>query len=240
MSLSWHELNKERPVSVVPRGIVLLLVLALMLQIAWHAQQPKPALSAIELTAPPSLQLVRLGSLGDPVALSKLLMLRLQAFDNQPGLSIPFAKLDYKKIVAWLERIVELDPDSQYPQLAAARVYALVLDDDKKRMMLEFIHASFLKNPNLQWPAMAHAVFIAKHRLKDLELALKFAKDIRLHVTRTDIHSWVRQMELFVLEERGDLESARILLGGFLESGIIKDEREFRFLQERLGAANNR
>jgi len=45
-------------------------------------------------------------------------------------------------------------------------------------------------------------------------------------------------MELFVLEDLGDIESARILLGGFLDSGIIKDEREFRFLQKRLGLKN--
>jgi hypothetical protein len=236
--LGWHEWNKERPVSVVPRPIILSLVLALVLQIAWHEQQAEPVARAVELTSPPSLVLFKLASIGDAAALSKLLMFRLQSFDNQPGISIPFVKLDYKKVVLWLERIAELDPNSQYPFLAAARIYSEVQDEEKKRMMLEFVHVGFLKKPDLQWPAMVHAVFIAKHKLKDLELALEYAKDIRIHVRRSDIHSWVRQMELFVLEDLGDLESARILLGGFLESGVIKDERELRFLQGRLGVAD--
>ncbi len=235
----WKELNKERSVSVVPKPIITSLLLALVLQISWHYQQPKPIATAISLTAPPAQPLLELIGMGDSVALSKLLMLRLQAFDNQPGISIPFLKLDYEKVTNWLESIARLDPKSQYPYLAAARVYAEVQDEDKKRRMLDFVHSGFLKNPDVQWPAMAHAVFIAKHRLNDLALALRYAKDIRLSLTNSNVPSWVRQMELFVLEDLGDLESARILLGGFLESGLIKDEQEFRFLKERLGVADN-
>ncbi len=235
----WPMLKKERPVSAVPGAIIVILVLALVLQIAWHARQPQPVASATELASPPALAVFQLVSMGDAVALSKLLMLRLQSFDNQPGISIPFIKLDYKKVAAWLERIAQLDPDSQYAYLAAARIYAEVQDENRQRIMLEFIHTGFLQNPNVQWPAMVHAVFIARHKLNDLPLALTYARDIRTHVTRTDIQSWVRQMELFVLEDLGELESARILLGGFLESGIIKDERELKFLQQRLGIENN-
>ena len=166
-------------------------------------------------------------------------MLRIQSFDNQPGISIPFSKLDYEKVAGWLQLISRLDPNSQYPYLIAARVYAQVTVPDKKRIMLNFVHEGFLQNPDIQWPAMVHAVFIAKHRLEDLDLALKYAKDIRLHIKRDDIPSWVRQMELFVLEDMGDMESARVLLGGFIESGLIENEREFRFLQDRLGATDS-
>ncbi|MFT5132429.1 MAG: hypothetical protein ACI9SC_000894 [Gammaproteobacteria bacterium] len=235
----WSELNQERPVSAVPKAIILSLILSVILQISWHHLQPKPVAKTSELVSPPVLEVLKLASVGEPVAFSKLLMFRLQAFDNQPGVSLSFRKLDYEKVIAWLRRIAQLDLNSQYPYLAAARIYALVPDDKKKRMMLNFVRDGFLRNPDLQWPAMAHAVFIAKHRLNDLELALQYAKDIRLHLRDSTVHSWVRQMELFVLEDMGDLESARILLGGFLDSGIIKDEKEYRFLRERLGVPEN-
>ena len=234
-AFAWIESTRERPVTDVPLTILLTLMLAIILQIAWHQQQPEPIASESELHNPPQSEVLRIASMGDSVALSKLLMLWLQAFDHQPGLSIPFSKLDYTKVIAWLDEIALLDQESQYPYLAASRVYAKVLDDTKKRMMLDFVHRGFLKNPELQWPAMTHAVFIAKHRMRDLDLALQYARDIREHVKNPDIASWVRQMELFVLEEMGEVESARILLGAFLESGVIKDQREFRFLQERLG-----
>jgi len=236
--LQWPQSSRERSISSVPRSIIFLLVFSLLIQIVWHAQQTKTEAKVVGLSAAPSSEILELFSFGDPVALSRLLMLRLQSFDYQPGISIPFLELDYVKIVSWLNGIADLDQNSQYPLLAAARIYAKVLDPEKKRVMLEFVRKRFLMNPDVQWPAMAHAVFIAKHRLHDLDLALKYAKDIRIHLKRTDLHSWVRQMELFVLEDMGDLESARILLGGFLESGIIENEREFKFLQERLGAVD--
>ena len=234
-AFAWVESNRERPVSDVPLVILLTLILAIILQVAWHQQRPEPIASESKLQKPPKSEVLLIASMGDAVALSKLLMLWLQAFDHQPGLSIPFSKLDYAKVIAWLDEIAVLDPRSQYPYLAAARVYAKVPDDTKKRMMLDFVHRGFLRNPEVQWPAMTHVVFIAKHRLRDLALALQYARDIREHVKNPDIFSWVRQMELFVLEDMGEVESARILLGAFLESGVIKDQREFEFLQDRLG-----
>ena len=45
---------------------------------------------------------------------------------------------------------------------------------------------------------------------------------------------WARQMEIFILEDMNELEAARILLGGLLESGAIHDPAEARFLQQRL------
>ena len=191
------------------------------------------------MSNPPPHQILQVASLGDPVSLSKILMLRLQAFDNQPGISIPFLELDYKTVRMWLETIASLDPNSQYPYLAAARLYAEVQDEKKKLVMLDFVHKGFLADPNRQWPAMVHAVFIAKHRLKDLELALNYARDIRVKLSDPQVPSWVRQMELFVLEDLGDLEGAKILLGGFLESGIIKSENEFQFLKDRLGISDS-
>ena len=41
-------------------------------------------------------------------------------------------------------------------------------------------------------------------------------------------------MEIYVLEDMGEIESARILIGGLLESGAITDTHELMFLQQRL------
>ncbi len=46
----------------------------------------------------PSVPLLRATSLDEPIALSKMLMLYLQAFDNQPGISIPFREMDYDRV----------------------------------------------------------------------------------------------------------------------------------------------
>ena len=225
----------ERGLSAVPIPVLVALVFSIGLQLTWHGLQDEPVARASDLSPPPAVSLLEVASLGDSVALSRLLMLRLQAFDNQPGISVPFKALDYAVLTEWLEVISSLDRQSQYPFLSAARIYAKVLDDAKKRQMLDFVHRGFLEKPNQRWPAMAHAVFIAKHRLEDLDLALELARDLRIHATDSKVPSLVRQMELFVLEDIGDIESAKILLGSFLDSGVIRDQRELDFLKQRLG-----
>ena len=46
-------------------------------------------------------------------------------------------------------------------------------------------------------------------------------------------------MQIFILEDIGEIESAKILLGGLLDSGEIKDEHELHFLADRLEALKN-
>ena len=41
-------------------------------------------------------------------------------------------------------------------------------------------------------------------------------------------------MRIFLLQDMGEIEAAKILLGGLLASGEITDAREIRFLMERL------
>ena len=229
---------RERPVSFVPKTVLALLLFAMALQIAWHNYNPAQQPRAENLAAPPTLTTLRLVSFSDPVALGKLLMLYLQAFDNQPGVRLPFQQLDYDNLQQWLGRILDLDPQAQYPLLAASHLYADVPDDAKKRIILDFVYRRFLEDPNHRWRAMAHAAFIARHRLKDLPLTLKYARAIRQYATDKSIPSWVRQMEIFLLEDMNELESAKILLGGLLASGEITDPHELRFLDDRLKKMN--
>src|SRR5262245_41687642 len=134
----------ERPLATVPRILWPVLVAALTLQIAWQSSQPKPVASAAALNVPPPIAALRVMSLGEPVVLAQLMTLYLQAFDNQPGISIAFRDLDYRRVTLWLATILELDPVGQYPLLLASQVYSQVPDLDRGRMMLHFVHQQFL------------------------------------------------------------------------------------------------
>ena len=81
---------------------------------------------------------------------------------------------------------------------------------------------------------------MAKHRLNDPALALEYARAISEHSPGAP--AWARQMHIFVLEDMGELEAARILLGGLLTSGTVTDEHERLLLLEsleRIKAAEN-
>ncbi|HYC44783.1 MAG TPA: hypothetical protein VED01_04785 [Burkholderiales bacterium] len=164
-------------------------------------------------------------------------MLRLQAFDNQPGISIPFRALDYEAVLAWLATALRLDPRSQYPLMIASHVYARVPDEAKQRLMLDFVYREFLGDPDRRWRWLAHAAIIAKHRLKDMPLALAYAEAITRNAGAA--RSWARQMRIFILEDMGETEAAAVLLGGLLHSGEVTDPAEIHFLTERLQQLEN-
>jgi hypothetical protein len=205
---------------------------ALGLQIAFTATQPVPTARAAALGAPPRGPALNLLERFDRLPAAHMSMLYLQAFDNQPGISIPYRELDYGRVAQWLRTALRLDPASQYPLLMASQLYAQVPDPVRQRFMLEFIYEQYLDDPERRWRWLAHGAIMAKHRLGDPDLALRFARAIARH--SPEAPSWARQMHIFVLEDMGEYESARILLGGLLASGTVTDRHEQILLQESL------
>jgi hypothetical protein len=161
-------------------------------------------------------------------------MIWLQAFDSSGDNAVPYRQLDYTRLVAWLRAILTTDPRSEYPLFAASRIYAEHGDPVKARLVLDFIAAEFVADPNRRWPSMAHAALLAKHRLKDLPLARRYAAAIQQLATDDSIPLWAKQMEVFILEDMNELEAAKVMLGGLLAAGRIRDAEERRFLQGRL------
>ena len=233
-----------RPLSTVPLPVLAVLIASLVIQVCWSYAQPRAAATAESLPDAPDTGLLRLHSLGEPDTLAKILMLWLQAFDNQPGVSIPFARLDYARVINWLDALLDLDSRFQYPLLSASRVYTQTPDDAGKRQMLEFLHRRFLEDPDRRWPWMAHGVYVAKHRIRDLQLALKYANALRQNLSSDAAPPWATQMEIFVLEDLGEIESARIIIGGLLASGrLAGNDNELQFLKSKLAElqqGNNR
>lgn len=229
--------SSERPLAVVPRWVLGLLGAAFVVQLGIAAVRPRPVARAEALPPVPTLALLRVAAAGEPIATGYALDLQLQAYDNQPGISIPFAELDYQRVGQWLATLLALDPVSGYPLLMAAQVYSGVPDPARKRLMAELVHEQFLLDPERRWRWLAHTAIMVKHQLHDDALALRYARDIdRLAPTAP---GWARQMHIFILEDIGELESAKILLGGLLASGQVKDERELHFLTERLNHLKN-
>lgn len=220
-----------------PLPVTLALLAALALQIGYqalHAPQQRPA-SRLE-PAPP-LAVLRLASLGEPVALAKALTLYAQAQDDA---ATPLNSIDYMALRSWFERIVDLDARGQAPLLAASQVYGASTDPARVRIMLDFVYRRFGEDPDRRWPWLAHAALVARHRLHDPALARQYAQAIRTRTTAGRLPAWARQMELFMLEDIGEDESVKALIGAMLATGQVSDPRELAFLERRLQAISAR
>lgn len=227
-------IDKDRPVRDVPLLIRVMLVIALAMQISWHSMQDPVTAKAEDLPRPMTPRAYTMISFGEPIATAKVLNLWLQAFDNQPGLSIPLHSLDYGIVTEWLDTILDLDPRGHYPMLVAARVYGSVSHREKQREMMEYIYYKFNENPDRHWRWLAHAVITAKHELRDMELALKYANALVEKATGDNVPYWAKDMKIIVLEDMGEVEAAKVLVGGLIASGEITDPYELNFLQNKI------
>jgi tetratricopeptide (TPR) repeat protein len=218
-----------RPVAAVPGWVLGLLGAALAAQIAWQALRESSA-APRELGPAPGAHGLRLASFAEAEVAARLAMVHVQSFQ----------KPDYAQLIDWLRSALEVDPRSQYPLFLAARVYAETGEAARSRAALEFVHQEFLRDPNRRWPWLAHAALLAKHRLKDLPLARRYAQELERHVTARGVPLWARQMEIFILEDMNELQAARIMLGGLIQSGAVEDPAELRFLKQRLEELESR
>ena len=222
-------MRDARPVAAVPGWVVGLLGAALAAQIAWQALRESSA-APRELGPAPGAHGLRLASFAEAEVAARLAMVHVQSFQ----------KPDYAQLIDWLRSALEVDPRSQYPLFLAARVYAETGEAARSRAALEFVHQEFLRDPNRRWPWLAHAALLAKHRLKDLPLARRYAQELEQHVTARGVPLWARQMEIFILEDMNELQAARIMLGSLIQSGAVEDPAELRFLKQRLEELESR
>lgn len=216
------------------RASFAVLLLALCAQLAWSAYRPALHVQQRALPATPASGTLRIAAGGDDVALSRLLMLWLQAFDGGPGGGMPLRALDYDAVRAWLAAVADLDPRSRYPLVAASQLYAAVDDPVRVRVMLDFVHERFLRDPDRNWPWLAHAAITARHRLHDLPLALRYARDLRTRTSPGQLPVWAAELEAWVAQDMNELDSARALIGALIASGRVTDPGELRLLERRL------
>jgi len=224
----------SRPVARVPRSSLALLAGALVAQLVVCAGTAPPDLSVPVLHPSPAGPALRAAAGGEPAVLARGLMLWLQAFDYRGGAGHALLDLDYRALVEWLDRILGLDPRSEYPLRAAVLVYANVSSPEKVRSMLDFVHAKFLEDPNRRWRWLAVAALLARHRLGDRPLALRYALALTERGTGPMVAAWARDMSLGLLRESGKERDAAALAQRLLASGRVTAPHEVRYLKREF------
>jgi hypothetical protein len=232
--------SAQRPVHDVPVWVSIVLAVALTIQVVTKAQVRPGVPKAEDLPPPPRAEALQIAALGEPATVARLAMLYLQSFDYHGSNNLPYRRLDYPRLIGWLGSAQGLDPRSGYPLFLASRVYAEVPDKARQRLMLEFIYSQYQLDPDRRWPALAHGALIAKHRLNDPSLALKYAEALGRVNQNVAMPAWARQMRIFVLEDMNELEAARIMIGGLLATGNLTDQAERRFLERHLSELEQR
>ena len=227
--------STQRPWYQLPIPLMVSLLLFLCLQIATHQQVATDAFDDYRpLTKPYDTAVYRGLSMGSTKLFSYLLAIRIQLHDNQAGRHFQYGLLDYDMLVQWFQRIDTINPASQYSMQLATRVYSQTANKNQLRTLLGYIDSSFERNPQLFWRNQAEATVIAKHRLEDLELALRMAEKLYLLPATVKMPAWARDMHFLLLADLNEYETSISIIQALLASNSIKDPDELRFLKQKL------
>ena len=225
----------ERPILQLPRPLLLGFAAIFAVQLLWHhVNRPRIEAEYRPLSEPYDAATYRGLAAGSEHLIGYLLSIRLQLHDNQVGRHFSYRLIDYDRLVAWLERLSDIAPGTEYPMLLASRIYSQVQDEQRLRRLLAFIERRFEDNPQLHWRRLAEACLLAKHRLGDLQLALRLAEMLALQPAGVKMPHWARDFRILLLADLNEYESAIAIIEGLLEPGVIDDPDERRFLQEKL------
>ena len=227
--------RSERPIFQVPKPLLIGFMVFFAAQILLHQYHSRGQANQYRpLSAPYDASVYKNLSMGSEQLFSYLLAIRLQLHDNQAGRHIRYRKIDYNRLVNWLEEIYRLNPQSEYPMMLASRVYSQTRDQERLRIILNYIDQTFTTNPQLHWRHQAEATVIAKHKLDDLKLALAMAQKLSDQPESVLMPRWARDLHFLLLGDLNEFETALAIIDALLRSDAIKDPDEKKFLQEKL------
>ena len=225
----------ERPVLSLPRPLLLAFLALMGIQILYHhVNQLRFETGYEPLGQPFDAATYRSLSMGSEQLFGYLLAIRLQLHDSQAGKHFVYSQIDYGTLIDWLDQITLVSPATEYPMLLASRVYTTTRDEPRLRLILGFIERRFDDDPQLHWRRLVEASLIAKHKLKDMDLALRLAAKVSAQPAYVKMPNWARDFQFLLLAELNELESAIAMIEALLQTEAVKDPDEKRFLQGKL------
>jgi hypothetical protein len=213
------------------RGRGLLILLAALLAhgtLAWHHRTLHAGWPGVP--SPPSGALAPLLTLGDDQLFYRSAAFGLQNMGDGGGRTTPLAHYDYGRLEAWLRLLDELDPQADYAPTLAGYYFGQSPVPDDLRRIVAYLRTIGARDPARHWRWLAHAVYLARHRLHDVALALEVARDLA-GLAGSEAPLWVRQMPAFVLADVGEREAARDLLETILATDRNLSDGEIVFMR---------
>lgn len=174
-------------------------------------------------------------SFGDEEFYFRMLALDLQNAGDTFGRFTELYKYDMKKLYAWFTLLDTLDRESSYLPFLASYYFAQTQHVEDARYMVNYLYEHSRDRPEKKYWWLAQAAYIAEHKLKDKDLALKVAKPLE---QAQNAPFWARQLPAFVHERRGEMDDAYAIMEHIKNNSkdIPPGELNFMnyFVKERL------
>ncbi len=189
----------------------------------------------------PSVQTASLMALGDRQLAYRSGALTLQTLGDGGGRVVPLKDYDYAKLGAWFAVLDALDPAADHVPMIAAYYFGATHVPGDIAQIVKYLGRVGDSPVGQKWRWLAHAAYLARHRMDNLDLALDFAYRLaRIQpIDGKPLPIWARQMPAFLLTAQGDRQAAQALIEGMLSSADDLHPNEVNFMRgylvEQLG-----
>ncbi len=166
----------------------------------------------------PSMLSVTSSALGDEQFSYRLVALMLQNLGDHGGRSTALKDYNFDNLSDWFLLSSRLDGLSNHvPYLAAFYFSNVQTPEASLPPLIEYLRTIGRVTKGEKWRWLAQAVFLARYKMHDLNLALDLADELAA-LDNPDMPVWPRQMSALIQSERGDKDAAITILVELLAS----------------------
>ncbi len=221
----------------IPRKALAAVLAAFCLQALYWSQTRELRAGWEGVPPAPSAQVAHALALGDGQFLYRATAFALQNMGDEGGRVTPLKDYDYQRLGQWFALLDRFDPRAEYLPVLVGYYFSQSQKPEHVRIVIAYLTRIATRDPEHNWRWLAHAVYLARHRVGDMNLALDLAYRLAA-LDAPGLPIWTRQMPAFVLAEVGDKEAARDLMEVIMESdpNLAPGEIDFMrdFIETRL------
>ncbi|MEI6730974.1 MAG: hypothetical protein WCL30_06905, partial [Pseudomonadota bacterium] len=204
----------------------LLLFVGLQLGFWWQTKEILPEMGIVPDV--PGRVAVKALSFGDEEFYFRMLGLDIQNAGDTFGRFTELYKYDFTKLYDWFTLLDSLDNKSDYMPFLASYYFSQTQHVKDNIYVVNYLHEHSASRPEKKYWWLAQAVYIAQHKLKDNDLALKMAEPLE---KAENAPFWVRQLPAFVHEKRGEMEDAARIIQNIQTNSKNIPDGELRFMK---------
>ncbi len=181
------------------------------------------------LTMAPPRQVANVLGLGDDQFFFRQGVLHITHAGATGGETIYLRDFDYDALVSWLILLDELDPRSGAAPFLAAYWYGRTPVVADAALMVDYLEARALADPETGWRWLVEAVYLARYRLNDVDRALALA-ELAADGKIENAPFYVQHLPAFIQLDLGERDAALVLLRALLEENPDLPEDELNLL----------
>jgi hypothetical protein len=192
----------------------------------WHTLARLPDMAIVPDV--PGQKALQVMSFGDEEFLFRTMAMRLSNAGDTFGRFTALYKYDLRKVYLWFTLLDHFNAHSNVLPSMAAYYFSQTQKTSDVRYMVDYLYEHSAPCIQEKWWWMAQGVYLAMHKLKDMDLALKLANTL---TEARDVPLWVNQLPAFVYEKRGEFDAALGIMENILSHTQDIDPGELRYMK---------